>query len=169
MCDAADQNHTGSAQGKITTRKMPEYHLVAGNLIENEGKYLLVQEGKEHVKGLWNIPAGSIEEREGPKDAAKREVREEAGINVEIEGLTGVFFDDSDYMDATVVVVVFNSKITNQNFELRPQEGEEILETGFYSRKEIEDMDLRTPFILDAIENLEEGKTAEPEAVRDYR
>jgi len=147
---------------------MPDYHLIAGNLIEKNGEYALVQEGKEHVRGQWNVPAGSIEEDEGPVEAAKREALEEAGLDIEPEGLAGVFFDDSDYLDATVIVIVFYTQVAG-NYVLKPGDEEEILETGFFSREEIKDMDLRTPFILDAIENVEDNRVEGLEAVKDYR
>lgn len=147
---------------------MPDYHLVAGNLIEKNGEYVLVQEGKEHVRGQWNVPAGSIEEGEDPKEAAKREALEEAGVEAELEGLAGVFFDDSDYLDATVIVIVFYTQISG-NYVLKPEECEEILETGAFTKEEIGEMNLRTPFIMDAIENVEKGETEGLEAVKDYR
>ncbi|MFB6175117.1 MAG: NUDIX domain-containing protein [Candidatus Nanohalobium sp.] len=147
---------------------MPDYHLVAGNLIEKDGEYVLVQEGKEHVRGQWNVPAGSIEKEEEARKAAEREAWEEAGLEVEIKGLAGVFFDDSDYLDATVIVIVFYSEISGDP-ELNPEDEEEILDAGFFSRDEIEDMDLRTPFILDAIENVQNDKIGGLDAVRDYR
>lgn len=147
---------------------MPDYHLVAGALVEKEEKYVLVQESKEHVRGQWNIPAGSIEEDEDPKEAAKRELLEEAGIEPELEGLVGLFFDESDYLEATVIIIVFHTEVS-ENQVLRPEEDEEILETGSFTKDEIREKDLRTPFILDAIENLEKGETESLETVKDYR
>lgn len=165
MRHVTSQNHTGSTERRL---KMPDYHLVAGVLIEKEKDYVLVQEGKEHVRGQWNIPAGSIEEGEDPKDAAKRETLEEAGVEAELEGLAGVFFDESDYLDATVIVIVFHSEIPG-NYVLKPEEGEEILETGAFTKEEIKEKDLRTPFILDAIENVQNNRTEGLKAVKDYR
>lgn len=147
---------------------MPDYHLVAGTLVEKGEKYVLVQEGKEHVRGKWNIPTGSIEEGEDPKEAAKRELLEEAGIEPELEGLAGVFFDESDYLDATVVIIVFHTEVS-ENQVLRPEKDEEILETGSFTKDEIREKNLRTPFILDAIENLEKEETDNLETVKDYR
>ena len=147
---------------------MPDYHLVAGVLIEKDNEYVLVQEGKENVRGQWNIPAGSIEEGEDPKEAAKREALEETGLEAELEGLTGVFFDDSDYLDATVIIIVFYTQIPGK-YVLKPEEGEEILETGAFTKEEIKEKDLRTPFILDAIENVQNNRTEGLETVKDYR
>ena len=147
---------------------MPDYHLVAGNLIEKDGEYALVQEGKEHVRGQWNVPAGSVEKEENPKKAAEREALEETGLEIQPEGLAGGFFDQSDYLDATVIIIVFYTEV-NGNYVLKPRDEEEILETGFFSKQEIEDMDLRTPFIIRAIENTEKGRIQGLETVKDYR
>ncbi len=148
---------------------MGEVHLGAGTIIRDiSSNILLVQEGKEHVKGQWNIPAGSIKEGEDPKDAAKREALEETGVEAELEGLAGVFFDESDYLDATVIVIVFHSTVS-KNYILKPEEGEEILETGAFTKEEIKEKDLRTPFILDAIEKVQNNRTKGLEAVKDYR
>ena len=147
---------------------MPSYHLVAGNLIEHNEKYVLVQEGKEHVKGQWNVPAGSIEKKEQAKKAAVREAKEETGLNVDIEGLIGVYFDQSDYMDGTVVIFVFHSKISEKDFKIQAKEDEEILDTGMFSKQQIKDKEIRTPFVLDAIQTLESGKISSIETVKDY-
>jgi|APHM01.1.fsa_nt_gi ADP-ribose pyrophosphatase len=147
---------------------MPDYHLVAGNLIEKEGEYVLVQEVKEHVRGHWNAPAGSIEEGEVPKDAARREASEEAGLEIEYEGLAGVFFDQSDYLGATVVVIVFYTEVAG-NYILKPEKDEEILDTGFFSKEEIKELNLRPPFMIDAIENVENDELGGLDSVRDYR
>ncbi|AOV94716.1 hypothetical protein AQV86_02210 [Nanohaloarchaea archaeon SG9] len=147
---------------------MPDYHLVAGNLIEKDGEYALVQEGKEHVRGQWNVPAGSIEKEENPKKAAEREALEETGLEIKPEGLAGVFFDQSDYLDATVIIIVFYTEV-KEDYILKPEDEEEILKTGFFSKHEIKDMDLRTPFIIRAIENAEKGKIQGLETVKDYR
>jgi hypothetical protein len=65
-------------------------------------------------------------------------------------------------------VIVFHSEVPG-NYVLKPEEGEEILETGAFTKEEIKEKDLRTPFILDAIENVQNNRTEGLKAVKDYR
>jgi ADP-ribose pyrophosphatase YjhB (NUDIX family) len=61
--------------------------LVVLAVIEDSGKILLIQESKERIRGKWNLPGGRVEPGEALVDAAVREVREEAGIDVTLTGL----------------------------------------------------------------------------------
>ena len=66
---------------------MTEFQLttiVAGCVIEQDEKYLLVQEKKESAHGLWNLPSGRVDDGESFKQTAVREVFEETGYEVEI-------------------------------------------------------------------------------------
>ena len=48
---------------------------------------LLVRRGRAPFRGLWSLPGGSIEPGESAREAAFRELKEEAGITAEIEGV----------------------------------------------------------------------------------
>jgi len=61
--------------------------VIVGGIVEKSGKYLLVQEAKEKCYGKWNLPAGRLEHNESVVDAARREIMEETGCNVEITGI----------------------------------------------------------------------------------
>lgn len=146
---------------------MSDFHVVSANLIEKDGEYLLVQEGKESVKGLWNLPAGGVDSDEDIKEAAIREAGEETGLEVILKGLIGVFVDDSDRSDATVLVFVFSS--IPKDFSVEVPEGDEILDTGFFSRNELESMEIRIPFLEEAIDRFENDKVKSLETLQDYR
>lgn len=64
--------------------------IVAGGLIEKDGKFLLVKENKKICKGKWNIPAGGVDDNENVIDAAKREIFEETGCTAKIKVVSDI-------------------------------------------------------------------------------
>ena len=66
----------------------------AGALVIRNGKVLLVRRAVEPFKGYWDIPGGFCEADEHPAEAARREVREETGLEVELTGLLGLWLDE---------------------------------------------------------------------------
>jgi ADP-ribose pyrophosphatase YjhB (NUDIX family) len=65
-------------------REYPLSPLVGvGAVIVQEGRVLLVQRGREPMRGRWTIPGGLIEIGESLLEAVVRETREETGLEVE--------------------------------------------------------------------------------------
>jgi len=65
--------------------------LGVGALIFEAGKILLVERGKEPLKGYWSIPGGIVETGEKLEDAIRREVIEETGLHVEPYSMFEIF------------------------------------------------------------------------------
>ena len=61
-----------------------------GCLFNDEGKVLLQKRGDS---GKWGFPGGAIELGETPEETAVRELKEETGLNVEVESLIGIYTD----------------------------------------------------------------------------
>ena len=69
---------------RTDNRRYPRRPIVGiGALIFQRGKILLVERGKEPLKGYWSLPGGALETGERLKDGLRREVMEETGLIVE--------------------------------------------------------------------------------------
>ena len=72
-------------------REYPDRPIVGvGGVIFDGATVLLARRNQDPGKGEWSLPGGAVELGEGVVDALKREIGEEAGITVEIEGLIRV-------------------------------------------------------------------------------
>jgi ADP-ribose pyrophosphatase YjhB (NUDIX family) len=69
------------------------------------GGLILLRRGFDPGRGLWTFPGGFVDLGESVEDAARREVREELEIDVELGGLVGVYSRPQD----RVVLVVFDA------------------------------------------------------------
>jgi ADP-ribose pyrophosphatase YjhB (NUDIX family) len=72
-------------------REYPECPRVGvGTIVLHDGLVLLVKRGRPPALGKWSVPGGLVDLGETTMEAARREVQEECGIDVRIEGLVGV-------------------------------------------------------------------------------
>jgi 8-oxo-dGTP diphosphatase len=62
---------------------------VGGIVRDDAGRILIVRRGREPALGLWSIPGGRVEPGEDDHTAVIREVSEETGLIVRVEGLVG--------------------------------------------------------------------------------
>ena len=70
---------------KTRTREFPEAPIVGvGAVIIEQNRVLLVQRGREPLKGKWSLPGGMLELGESLAEGVVREVREETGLIVEV-------------------------------------------------------------------------------------
>jgi len=69
----------------MTQRRYPDRPIVAvGAIVVEKGRVLMARRGTQPSYGIWSIPGGAVHLGEELKTAARREIREELGIEVEL-------------------------------------------------------------------------------------
>ena len=71
----------------------PQPKLVAGCLIVDDGRALLLRRGNEPRRGKWTFPGGYVDWGETMAIAAQRETLEEVGMHVRIGDVLGIYAD----------------------------------------------------------------------------
>lgn len=104
-------------------------NIVAGCIVEAGDQMLLCKRAIEPRSGYWTMPAGFMENGETVAEAAARETMEEANARVNITRLMGVY----SIPHISQVHMMFCGELLNDDFSA----GEESLEVGLYSRKDI--------------------------------
>ena len=73
-------------------REYPQFPIPSvGVVVVRDGKALLIRRGNEPARGRWSIPGGVIETGELLHEAARRELREECGIEIEVGPMLQIF------------------------------------------------------------------------------
>lgn len=104
-------------------------HMVVNGIVEYEGKILLIQRGIEPGYGKWALPGGYLDWDESIEEGVIREVREETGLNVQVQRFFGFF--DSTKRNFQNVAFVYILKVIGST-ELKLQT-EEIIDAGWYT------------------------------------
>jgi ADP-ribose pyrophosphatase YjhB (NUDIX family) len=68
------------------------------------GEVLLIKRSIEPFRGHWTLPAGYLEAGEEPWEAARRETREETGLEIERVALLDVLLNRDDHRSTGVVI-----------------------------------------------------------------
>ena len=105
--------------------------------LDEDGRALLVRQADD---GKWGILGGAIDPDEAPADAARREALEEAGVEVELVALHAVvggprfrmYYPNGDVV--SYVGVIYEGRVTGG---APCPDGDEILETGWFSASEL--------------------------------
>jgi len=133
--------------------------IVAGGLVVKDDKFLLVQEAKPSCRGKWNLPAGHLDVGEDIFEGAKREIKEEAGCEVELTGICQI--GNRRRRDFAFVSVIFTAQTTDEN--IQTNQPDEIMAVRWFSYEEIiamKDEIRNTDLMLGAIENYRQGTVA---------
>lgn len=131
--------------------------VVAGSVVAQDGKYLLVQEKQPRAFGLWCLPTGHVDAGESVEQAAVREVKEETGYDVELITKVAIYHEDV----GRAVKHAFVAKITGGSLHIQP---DEILDAKWLSYADIEqlqnDGQIRASWVFDAVTKVHKGQLA---------
>lgn len=125
--------------------------VIVGGIIEKDGKYLLVQEAQKKCYKKWNFPAGHLDFNESLTEGAIREIKEETGCDVELNGIC--YIANRIMEDDLFVMIAFNCKLINENITF---DKEEILDVKWFEYNEIVsnmEEQLRGSYIKTAVMN----------------
>jgi ADP-ribose pyrophosphatase YjhB (NUDIX family) len=121
-------------------------------------KVLLCRRAIEPRQGYWTIPAGYLEQEETAEAGAMREVKEEAGADVALSGLLGVY----SIPRISQVQLIYRARLLSP--DIAP--GQESLAVGLYDWTDIPWPDLAFPTVRWALEHHQEIGTASSFAPR---
>jgi ADP-ribose pyrophosphatase YjhB (NUDIX family) len=66
-------------------REYPDHPVVGvGAVVVRDGKALIIKRAHEPRKGEWSLPGGLLELGESLQDAARREIKEETNLDIEV-------------------------------------------------------------------------------------
>ena len=117
--------------------------LVAGAIFEVDGGILLIKRGIEPGYGRWTFPGGYVERGEVAEEAARREVAEETGIEVEVGPILGLY----SYEGQLPAIAVFEGRATGG----RAHPGDEVLSVESFAPAEIPWEELAFPSTKEAL------------------
>lgn len=109
--------------------------IVVGGIIKEDDKILLIQEAKESCYGMWNIPAGKLELNEFIKDGALREIKEETGLDAELNGIIQI--GNQTINDDKLIYIIFSANVKEV---IEGWHTDETLQTKLFTIKEIKNM-----------------------------
>lgn len=135
-------------------KKFPK--VIASTLIEKDGKYLLTKEVLEDNKEYWIVPGGKVGFGESLEMAAKREIAEEVGLEIEITQLVGHHEAILPEFDYHTIIFFFLAKPKNIKISLE----EKVLDGQFFSLSDMESLNI----VSSAKWLFEKMKTATPKS-----
>jgi len=134
---------------------LKEEIIAAGNLIEQNGKFILVQEKRADSRGMWNFPMGRKEVNEDIISCAKREGKEETGLDLRPIYLIGKYTFCLPSGNK-VIAYIFKSEIVGGKLSTP----EDMMDVRQFSLEEIKELDEKSiaPFINNVIQDYKSGE-----------
>ena len=126
--------------------------LTVSAVVERDGKFLIVEERSSGVVVL-NQPGGHIESGEAPEQAVVREALEEAGCQIEVAELLGVYLWIHPQTRQQFLRIVYTAELLAQDTARQLDDG--IYAVHWFSIADLRrrQKDLRTPVVSRCVED----------------
>lgn len=111
---------------------MPTASAVVG---DDDGRVLLSRRALDPLAGRWDLPGGFLEEGEHPVECLRRELREEAGIELADERLLGIWIDRYEYKQR--VVATLNIYYAARIEDGTPEAADDVAELRWFPSDEL--------------------------------
>jgi ADP-ribose pyrophosphatase YjhB (NUDIX family) len=118
--------------------------IVVGTVAHRDGRVLLCRRAIDPRKGFWTLPAGFMEEGESVEDGARREAREEACAELQIDAVLAIY----SIPRISQVQIMHRAKLLNE-----PAPGPESLDVALFTWNEIPWTELAFPSVRWALEH----------------
>lgn len=141
---------------------------VAVALVQEDA--LLLVRHQKRDRSYWLLPGGGLEFGESLQEAAHREVLEETGIQVQVEGFLLVAESLAPDRSRHVVHIVFRGQLQSGQIQLGDQHMEpherRIVEVAWVPLNQVPDLIMHPPFAPQLLELLKEPKAAKTQFLK---
>jgi 8-oxo-dGTP pyrophosphatase MutT (NUDIX family) len=143
----------------MSNENKPSIMVACGAICEQDGKILMVEEHRFDEGVVFNQPVGKMELGEDIFRAAKREVWEETGLEIELTDLLGVYVWLLDNGN-TSIRFCFIARVTGGDLRPEPRTDGETVEPVWLSREELDRIkgQFRNPVTRQCLEDYFAGK-----------
>ena len=121
-------------------RSYPERPILGiGAIVIESGRVLLVERGREPLKGFWSLPGGVLEVGESLAEGIRREMREETGLEIEplsvVEIFERIMRDASGAAEYHYVLIDYLCRVTGGTLTA----GDDVSEARWVERARLPD------------------------------
>lgn len=160
--------HHCDERNLMLVKKMSPYSIVpttknyivgVGAIVINDGQLLVV---KDRFSPGYKLPGGHIDKNESIKEAVKREVFEETGINIEFESIVNIGHFKNGQFGESNLYIVCTAKSFSKNITIN--DASEITEAKWMSPEDFlksEDTNIYNKSVVKAAVNNKELKLTE--------
>lgn len=143
-------------------------HVTVATVVERQGRFLMVLE-RPNGHEVYNQPAGHLEPDESLVAAAVRETLEETAWEVRITGLLGIGLYTAPANGVTYLRHTFIGEPVQHHPERTLDEG--IIAAKWLSYEQLQERRglLRSPMVLQAVEDYRSGRRYPLELLRSYQ